>query len=149
MSAVPPAQVSVETGIRLVTPDATALPLRATFRYHTEDPYAVRIIFHPDGAGATPVTWVFARELLVTGLDEPTGLCDVRVWPWASPRGDFTALAVSSPDGNALYEIPKSVLVRFLRRTYAAVPRGHESEFQEPALEAAVARFVTGNFKKS
>ena len=68
------------------------------------------------------MSWSFARELLVTGLDEPAGIGDVRVWPWATPRGDFVALALSSPDGNALFEVPRSVLVRFLRRTYVVVP---------------------------
>src|SRR3712207_7533550 len=88
------------------------------------------------------VSWSFARELLVTGLDEPAGIGDVRVWPWATPRGDFVALALSSPDGNALFEVPRSVLVRFLRRTYVVVPRGRESEHLD--VDAAVNRLLGG-----
>lgn len=93
-------------------------------------------------AGGEAVSWSFARELLVTGLDEPAGMGDVRVWPWATPRGDFVALALSSPDGNALFEVPRSVLVRFLRRTYVAVPRGHESEYLD--MDATVVRLLAG-----
>jgi hypothetical protein len=66
----------------------------------------------------------------------------VRVWPWATPRGDFVALALSSPDGNALFEVPRSVLVRFLRRTYVVVPRGRETEYLD--VDAAVNRLLAG-----
>jgi len=62
--------------------------------------------------------------------------------PWATPRGDFVALALSSPDGNALFEVPRSVLVRFLRRTYVAVPRGRETDYLD--LDAAVIRLLAG-----
>src|SRR5690606_4237851 len=86
------------------------------------------------------VSWSFARELLVTGLDEPAGIGDVRVWPWTTPRGDFVALALSSPDGNALFEVPRSVLVRFLRRTYVVVPRGQETDHLD--VDAAVVRLL-------
>src|SRR5262245_27236123 len=110
MSAIRPTTVEVETSLRLVAPDATALPVRASLRYDPADPYAVQVIFHAESAGGEAVSWSFARELLVTGLDEPAGIGDVRVWPWATPRGDFVALALSSPDGNALFEVPRSVL---------------------------------------
>src|SRR3984885_10751126 len=116
MSAIRPTTVEVETSLRLVAPDSTALAVRASLRYDPADPYAVHVLFHAESAGGEAVSWSFARELLVTGLDEPAGIGDVRVWPWNTPRGEFVALALSSPDGNALFEVPRSVLVRFLRR---------------------------------
>lgn len=140
MSAIRPTTVEVETSLRLVTPDATGLPVRASLRFDPEDPYAVHVLFHTESVGGDPVGWSFARDLLVTGLDEPAGIGDVRVWPWNSSRGDFVALALSSPDGNALFEVPRSVLVRFLRRTYVAVPRGRESEHLD--VDAAVNRLL-------
>jgi hypothetical protein len=140
MSAIRPTSVEVETSLRLVAPDATALPVRASLRFDPEDPYAVHVLFHAESAAGEPVGWSFARELLVTGLDEPAGIGDVRVWPWASTRGDFVALALSSPDGNALFEVPRSILVRFLRRTYIAVPRGRESEHLD--VDAAISRLL-------
>ena len=111
MSTIRPTTVEVETSLRLVAPDATALPVRASLRYDPADPYAVHVLFHAESAGGEAVSWSFARELLVTGLDEPAGIGDVRVWPWATPRGDFVALALSSPDGNAWLEVPRRVLV--------------------------------------
>lgn len=142
MSAIKPTTVEVETSLRLVAPDASMLPVRASLRYDPADPYAVHILFHADSAGGESVSWSFARELLITGLDEPAGMGDVRVWPWTTPGGDFVALALSSPDGNALFEVPRNVLVRFLRRTYVVVPRGHETE--QIDLDATVNRLLAG-----
>ncbi len=51
-------------------------------------------------------------------------------------------MALSSPDGNALFEVPRSVLVRFLRRTYVVVPRGRESDHLD--VDAAVNRLLAG-----
>jgi hypothetical protein len=39
----------------------------------------VRVLFPAESAGSEPVSWSFARELLVTGLDEPAGIGDVPV----------------------------------------------------------------------
>ena len=138
MSPMRPTTVEVETSLRLVAPDATALPVRASLRYDPTDPYAVHVLFHAESSTGEPV----ARELLMTGLDEPAGIGDVRVWPWATPRGDFVALALSSPDGNALFEVPRSVLVRFLRRTFVVVPRGRETDHVD--VDAALTRLLAG-----
>jgi hypothetical protein len=142
MGAIRPSVVEVETSLRLVVPGATALPVRTSLRYDPNDPYAVQVLFHAESAGGEPVSWSFARELLFSGLDEPAGLGDVRAWPWNGPRGDFVALALSSPDGNALFEVPRGVLVRFLRRTYSVVPRGHETGHLD--LDNAVNRLLAG-----
>jgi hypothetical protein len=50
--------------------------------------------------------------------------------------------ALSSPDGNALFEVPRSVLVRFLRRTYVVVARGRETDHLD--VDAAVNRLLAG-----
>jgi hypothetical protein len=142
MSASRPSTVEVQTSLRLVAPDATALPVRASLRYDPADPYAVHVLFHADSPGGEAVSWSFARELLATGLDEPAGIGDVRVWPWATPRGDFVALALSSPDGNALFEVPRTVVARFLRRTHVVVPRGRETSYLD--LDTAVTRLLAG-----
>lgn len=129
MDAPKPATVEVATSLRLIAPDATALPVRATFRYDPADPYAVDLLFHASSADDDEVSWTLARDLLVAGMDEAAGIGDVRVWPWVTPRGDFIALALSNPaEGTALFEMPRAMLARFLRRTYVVVPRGREAE---------------------
>jgi sporulation and cell division protein SsgA len=137
-----PTAVEVTTSLRLLTPDSTALPVLASLRYDPADPYAVHVLFHPKSPGGGSVRWSFARELLVTGLTQPVGLGDVRVWPWANSVGDVVALALCSPDGSALFEVPRGVLVRFLRRTCAAVPRGRESEHLD--IDTVVSRLLAG-----
>jgi hypothetical protein len=140
MTTIRPSTVEVETSLRLVAPDAAGLSVRASLRYDPADPYAVHTVFHAEPGGGEAVSWCFARDLLVTGLDEPTGIGDVRVWPWATPHGDFVALALSSPGGNALFEVPRSVVVRFLRRTYLAVQPGRETEHLD--VDTAVSRLL-------
>ena len=143
MGIAQPTRVQVDVSLRLVVPEGSSLPVKASLRYEPEDPYAVHVIFHAGSTEASgEVSWSFARQLLADGMSEPTGIGDVRVWPWASPRGDFVALALSSPDGNALFEVPRSILVRFLRRTYVAVPRGRESDHLD--VDAAVNRLLAG-----
>ena len=114
---------------RLVAPDATAIPVFSTLVYRSDDPVAVEITFDPDADAGELVTWTFSRELLARGLDAPAGVGDVRVWPWATPRGDFVALALSSPDGNALFELPRETVVRFLQRSYHLVSRKQEAAY--------------------
>ena len=101
----------------------------------------VQVVFHPSSLDAEQVSWSFARELLATGLVEPSGIGDVRVWPWSTPRGEAVALALSSPDGNALFEISRGLVARFLKRTYALVPRGKETDSLD--VTATVTRLLT------
>ena len=58
--------VECELEIRLVLSPEHSLPVQARLTYLAEDPYAAHIAFHV-GSG-TPVTWTFARELLVEGV---------------------------------------------------------------------------------
>lgn len=140
MATTQPVTIEVDTSMRLVAPDFATLAVRASLRYDQRDPYAVHVVFHPDGDGGESISWSFARELLATGLTEPSGIGDVRVWPWSTPRGEAIALALSSPDGNALFEVPRNVLTRFLRRTYGVVPRGREADHLD--VDAALTRLL-------
>lgn len=140
MSVIRPPTVHLATSLRLVAPDAPALPVPVSLRYDPADPYAVQVLFHPPSPGEEPVSWSFARELLATGLVEPAGLGDVRLWPCTSAGRNLVALALSSPDGQALFEVPRSVLVRFLARSYALVPLGHEARHLD--IDRAVHRLL-------
>jgi hypothetical protein len=89
-----------------------------------------------------PVIWSFAGELLLTGLDQPSGIGDVQLWPSPGTSVDAQAVALSfsSPDGPVRFEVRRRVLVRFLRRSYALVPRGQETHHQD--IDAALARLL-------
>ncbi len=107
--------------------------VRVTFIYDPTDPYAVAVDFGPDGEGHDSNVWRFARELVIEGLRTLSGIGDVRFWPVRRrpPRPDAPttiAMALSSPDGDALFHIHRESLVAFLRRTFVPVPRGSEAD---------------------
>jgi hypothetical protein len=130
--------ISTELGLRLVVPRQTIVPLVASLYYSKEDPYAIRIAFH---VGLDePVEWIFARELLSSGIEGREGLGDVVVWPSASAAdvpGDVLNIELSSPFGQAHFEAPIKEISDFLQRTYAIVPAGEETDFVDVESEIA------------
>ncbi|OEU87214.1 sporulation protein SsgA [Streptomyces abyssalis] len=131
--------VKCELEIRLVLSPQHSLPVQACLNYRAEDPYAVHIAFHV-GPGA-PVTWTFARELLVEGVFRPCGEGDVRVWPAKVGDRDVICVALSSPDGDALLETPAGAVSGWLERTLRAVPAGAEGEVL--GMDAALAELLS------
>jgi len=109
----------------LVVPQHATVPLVASLFYSGDDPYAVRMAFHV--GTDEPVEWIFARDLLAHGMAAPAGEGDVKVWP--SSDGDTLNLVLSSPFGQAHFEVPTAAMATFLRRTYDAIPAGHEGDF--------------------
>ena len=128
--------VSAELGLRFVAPQQTIVPLEASFFYSREDPYAVRIAFHV--GRDEPVEWIFARDLLSTGIGGREGPGDITVWPSAGPEGGAPGsvlhIELSSPFGRAHFEGSAGEISDFLCRTYQIVPVGDESDHMD--LEA-------------
>lgn len=120
------AKIERELDVELVLSPERSVPVPARLDYRTDDPYAVHVAFHI-GSGS-PVIWTFARDLLVEGLFRPCGRGDVRVWPTRTATAPAVCLALSSPDGDALLEVPAPVLSSWLERTLRAVPPGREAE---------------------
>ncbi|GAA1298645.1 SsgA family sporulation/cell division regulator [Planotetraspora silvatica] len=121
--------VSAELGLRLVVPDRATVPLLAGLSYTAEDPYAIRMAFHV--GNDEPVEWIFARELLTVGIVRRVGDGDVQVWP-ARADGERTLnISLTSPFGQALFEVPLAPLTEFLHRTYELVPAGRETDFMD------------------
>ena len=145
--------ISAELGLRLIVPQQTIVPLVASLYYSGSDPYAVRMAFHV--GTDEPVEWIFARDLLASGIKSRQGEGDVRVWPSARSSADAdrpggtrpggtrpggTGCAVlnielSSPFGQAHFEAPAQALAAFLQRTYQIVPAGQESGFVDIEAE--------------
>jgi hypothetical protein len=134
VSPTPRTHVDTEVELRLVVPEAGTVPLRVALRYGIDDPFAVTAAFQGDGL---TIEWVFARELLIGGLERPCGEGDVHVWPsWGSGR-DLVLLSLSSPDGQAVLEADAADLRAFLDRTLDVVPVGHESVYVDVDAELA------------
>ncbi|GAA0950603.1 SsgA family sporulation/cell division regulator [Actinocorallia libanotica] len=125
--------ISAELGLRLVVPDRSTVPLMATLEYAADDPYAIRMAFHV--GNEDPVEWIFARELLTVGIERRAGFGDVRVWPSGREDDRTLQLALSSPFGDALFDVPLIPMADFLHKTYDIVAAGRESEFVDMDTE--------------
>src|SRR4051794_3504968 len=105
-------------------------PLKVKFRYQVADPWAVVLDFGTGGQGW--VRWVLARDLLIAGLDLPTGpdtiavgAGDVQVGP--DPELSWRVwIDVASPSGAARFAFKRDDLQAALAKTEALVPTGHE-----------------------
>ncbi|HSE70918.1 MAG TPA: SsgA family sporulation/cell division regulator [Nocardioidaceae bacterium] len=112
--------------------------LHAELSYHASDPWAVTMVFHVHDR---QVSWTFARELLVTGLGEPTGEGDIHVRPSLDEEGRAAVLIeLCTPSGLAYVQISAIELYMFVDRMLAAVPPGTESEHTD--LDSALAELL-------
>ncbi|MFD8688418.1 SsgA family sporulation/cell division regulator [Streptomyces sp. NPDC059651] len=118
--------VERELELKLVLSPERSIPVPARLTYRTADPYAVHIAFHI-GSDA-PVHWTFARDLLIEGVFRPCGHGDVRIWPTKVEGRSVICVALTSPDGNALLEVPSTAVATWVERTLHAVAPGTESE---------------------
>jgi hypothetical protein len=130
--------VERELELKLVLSPERSIPVPARLEYRADDPYAVHITFHI-GSNA-PVSWTFARELMVEGVFRPSGHGDVRVWPTKVGTRTVICMALSSPDGDALLEAPASSVSAWLERTLRAVPPGTETD--RLGLDSALAELL-------
>ncbi len=139
-SVQPPADVQADVVTTLVVPDGPGLPVPVRMSFWRSDPFAVHLGF--DTGDHALVTWTFARELLDKGTREPTGLGDVQVTP-ATPEGRRLVVGLSSPTGQATFELDRSAVQNFLGATFALVPAGHESDQLD--VDAELESVLAGN----
>ncbi|WP_039922542.1 SsgA family sporulation/cell division regulator [Amycolatopsis decaplanina] len=104
----------------------SSTPVLSRLSFHAGEPFAVAVSFRTERGRW--VEWTFARELLVTGLTDPSGLGDVRVRPDLSEDEAMLTLEIESPDGYASFELEREDVETFLESTYELVPLGTESE---------------------
>jgi len=121
------AAVSAELGLNLMVPEHGAVPLVASLYYSADDPFAIRMAFHV--GTDEPVEWIFARDLLATGLEGPAGEGDVQVWPDDVHGREILNIALSSPFGEAHFEAPLGATAAFLTRTFEVIAAGNEADF--------------------
>jgi len=127
-------EISAELSLGLVGPEHTIVPLMASLSYRCADPYAVQMAF--EVGTDEPVKWILARDLLAAALHGSEGLGDVRAWPTAASCDPDAAaeqqilnIAMSSPYGQAQFEVSARAIEEFLQRTYQLVATGQESPY--------------------
>ncbi|KPC81305.1 MULTISPECIES: SsgA family sporulation/cell division regulator [Streptomyces] len=131
--------VERELEVQLVLSPERSVPVPARLSYFTDDPYAAHITFHV--GSEAPVHWTFARELLVEGAFRPCGHGDVRIWPTKVADRGVVCVALTSPDGNALLEVPSAAVAAWVERTLRVVPPGAESALL--GLDGVLAELLT------
>lgn len=107
-----------------------------TWWYDLDDPYAVHVLFYDDQPEYV-AHWMFARDLLTVGLDSPTGIGDVQVWPH---RGRI-ALRLSPPGEERTYLARRRDLSYFVLRSELLVPSGTE---RVPSFDVELSRLLAG-----
>jgi len=114
VSSTPP-DVDLSVALRLVVPDADAVPLPVSLRYAAADPYAVTVAFRGD---------------------------DVHIWPGNRGRQELVFISLTSPDGQAVLEADRRDVSDFLDQTTYLVPPGREDDFVN--LDAEIALLLAG-----
>lgn len=120
----------------LLLGSGTDVRVQASLMFYADDPYAVHVAFHTR-EDQEDVEWMFARQLLSTGLLMPTGDGDVRIWPGPEETG-ATYLELRSPNGQAVFQARRAALVDFILRSYVVVPPGCESGYLDLDAELAL-----------
>ncbi|GAA2250076.1 MULTISPECIES: SsgA family sporulation/cell division regulator [Kitasatospora] len=109
--------------MHLVVSNELSFRILVDLEYDPADPYAIRLTFHLPGDA--PVTWVFARELLLDGISQPTGEGDVHIHPLGEELAEV-GIMLRSPEGDAVLRSSAPPLIAFLTRTDRLVPVGEE-----------------------
>ncbi|WP_328398882.1 SsgA family sporulation/cell division regulator [Streptomyces sp. NBC_00390] len=134
--------VQAEVLMSFLVSEELSFRIPVELKYETGDPYAVRMTFHLPGDA--PVTWAFGRELLLDGINAPSGDGDVQIAP-TQPEGlSDVRIRLRVGNDSALFRAGVAPLVAFLDRTDKLVPLGQEralSDFDE-SLEEALGRIL-------
>ncbi len=121
--------------LELIDAAGGATPLETELAYDARDPFAVSATFNTI---AGQVRWTFGRDLLIGGLDEPTGDGDVHVWPCLDNEAQpVVIIELCSPDGEALVQASIADITAFVEKMTATVTPGAETDFLD--VDAAIA----------
>jgi Streptomyces sporulation and cell division protein, SsgA len=123
------AESMIQTLVQDVTLDCVDLAgtkrqLTAELAYDAQDPFAIKMTFrtrHGD------VPWVFHRELLLSGMSDPSGEGDVHIWPSIDLDGRaVVVIELNSNSGSFVAHARTTEVYAFVNRTLAMVPLGTE-----------------------
>ncbi|MFF5701648.1 SsgA family sporulation/cell division regulator [Streptomyces sp. NPDC012794] len=134
--------VQAEVMMSFLVSEELAFRIPVELRYDARDPYAVRLTFHLPGDA--PVTWAFGRELLLDGINKPSGDGDVHIAPTDPEELSDVHIRLQVGGDRALFRAGAGPLVAFLDRTDRLVPLGQErslGDFEE-SLDQALGKIL-------
>jgi len=114
--------MTIATTEMILISDAVLPAVNAELRYYCEDPFAVQMLLSVDQSPA--ICWTFGRELLLNGVNVPTGLGDVQVYP--THDGVIIELRSGGAAAQLLAHTPD--ITAFTDRTLELVPLGSEMD---------------------
>jgi hypothetical protein len=114
--------------------------LDAELRYDPADPFAVSLAIGTECG--EPVVWTFARDLLASGVQSPSGVGDITVEPdTMSADDDEKRIRITlATDCLATMLTTTSSVVEFLVETFEVVPSG--TELDRVDLDAEIAALL-------
>ncbi len=124
----------------LVASAGVIAPVGVELGYDSRNPYEICMKFNVGKAGQ--VDWVIARDLLADGLVAEAGEGDVRIGPRLDRPG-LVVIALSSPSGQATFEVNADQLVEFLNGTYDVVAPGDEHRWMN--VDEVLSRLLSYN----
>ena len=113
-------------------------PVVTRWSYSVYDPFAVSLAVRT--RHDRWVEWLVGRELVVVGLDGPTGEGDVRMRPLTVQGYDIVEIEIRSHDGRAVLEVDRELLRSFVDATLEMVALGAEAERID--LDGEIARIT-------
>ncbi|MEU5434016.1 SsgA family sporulation/cell division regulator [Streptomyces sp. NPDC020719] len=116
--------VEAEVMMKFLVSEELAFRIPVELTYRAVDPYAIRMTFHLPGDA--PVTWAFGRELLLDGINAPSGDGDVHIAPTRPEELSDVHIRLQVGGERALFRAGAAPLVAFLDRTDKLVPLGQE-----------------------
>ncbi|MEV7613152.1 SsgA family sporulation/cell division regulator [Streptomyces sp. NPDC089799] len=116
--------VQAEVMMSFLVSEELSFRIPVELRYESRDPFAVRLTFHLPGDA--PVTWAFGRELLLDGINKPSGDGDVHIAPTDPDELSDVHIRLQVGGDRALFRAGAAPLVAFLDRTDRLVPLGQE-----------------------
>lgn len=109
--------------VRLRCSEQETVAVLTRWAYSSQLPYGITVAFGVGKKGW--IEWTFARDLLRAGLKEQVGTGDVRVEPMPG-NPDIVALKLTSPSGEAEFEVDGADVRRILHATDHLVAPGTE-----------------------
>jgi hypothetical protein len=113
-------------------------PVVTRWSYSAHDPFAVSLAVRT--RHDRWVEWLIGRELVMAGLDEPSGEGDVRMRPLTVQSYDIVEIEIQSHDGRAVLEVDQELLRSFVDATLEMVPVGTEADRMD--LDGEIARIT-------
>ncbi|PKW16656.1 SsgA family sporulation/cell division regulator [Saccharopolyspora spinosa] len=124
----------------LVAPAGVIAPVGVELRYDSRNPYEISMKLNVGADGQ--VDWVIARDLLADGLIAEAGEGDVRIRPRLDSSG-VVVIELSSPSGQASFEVDADQLVDFVNDTYDVVAPGDEHRWMN--VDEVLSRLLSHN----